>query len=422
MSTFTKSVEEIRDYLRNQKIKLYPIENDLLEEKDEYIKSLYLRMLCVLMRYGGEPSDMQVNYVGRIIAGIKAEEVFQTYMKKALDISSSDVEEFIDVFQEDDLKYYFCIDGCVLLVIVDSEDKQFELLAELLEVLGITKSELEYLSKVAKAYITHSSEFFEDAKTVVPVSLRDLSMLYYVKDFYTGTIIDCPEELHIYSHNKAEINLEKFLPIKAKNVFLENVIISLTQNLELKNYESVLFKDTTVKITSYLLGFESIDSVKFVNSVFENGTQSAICFNNCCEMIMRDSLFRDFTSRTIKLENVSQINFEDCTFERCDYRYRRSDSDWKSFGCVIYSSNPSINGINYLNGCMFLHCGGHNESNYYSSDFISNCPSKLNDCTFKLCWHFYSSNTLDPDYDSRRMFTYDTEAIDCTVINSAKIN
>ena len=209
MTAFMKSVEEIRDYLRTKKINLYPIENDLLEEKDEYIKSLYLRMLCVLMRYGGEPSDMQVNYVNRLIVGIKSEEAFQAYMKMALDINSSDVEEFINVVSEDDLKYYFCIDACVVLVIADSEDKQYELFAELIEVLGINIEELEYLSKVVKAYITQSSIFFEEAKSVVPISLRDFSVQYYIKEFYTGTIIDCPEELHIYSHNKAEIDLRE---------------------------------------------------------------------------------------------------------------------------------------------------------------------------------------------------------------------
>ena len=422
MSTFTKSVEEIRDYLRTQKIKLYPIENDLLEGKDEYIKSLYLRMLCVLMRYGGEPSDMQVNYVSRIIAGIKAEDVFQTYMKKALDINSSYVEEFINVCKEDELKYYFCIDSCVLLVIVDSENKQFELLAELLEVLGITKSELEYLAKVAKAYITHNSEFFEEAKSVVPVSLRDLSVQYYVKEFYTGTIVDCLEKLHIYSYDKAEIDLKQYLPIRAKHVVLENVAISLTQDVILKNCESVIVKDSTIKINSYLLEFESVYNVVFNDSVFENGSQYPISFNSCCELAIRDTLLRNFTSRTIRLENVTQINFNDCTFERCDFHYDRSYTDWASFGCVIYSSYPSGNGITYLSGCNFLHCGGHNRSSYYSSDFISNCRSNLNDCTFKLCWHFYAGNTLDPDRDYRRMFTHDTEAVGCKVINSAKIN
>lgn len=421
MSSFENRVNSIRDCLNNQKINLYPIENDELEEKDEYLKSLYLRMLCVLMRYGGELSEMQVNYVNRLIIGIKAEEKFQAYLKMALDISTVDVDNFIDVFREDDLKYYFCIDSCILLSLEKRDEKCYELLAELVEMLGITQCELEYLVKVAKAVITQSSELFNEAKIGVPVTLECISMETYVKSFYTGAIVNNKNLLYIYSHNKSEIDLSKYMPITAKFVWIENIKVNLVQNISFKNCEDVQFFNVDVTLNNYELKFDNVIDVTISDSVFENGIKAPICFNNCFKVSIGSCLFSDFKSKTIQEENVKQLTINDSTFERCDYHYYRGNSDWSSFGCVIYSNSPYSNGINYFDGCSFSHCGGHNETCYYSSDFISNCRSQLSNCTFKNCWHFNSGN-IDPERESRRMFTCDSKAIDCKVINSAKIN
>ena len=145
MSDYEKHVDEIRKYFEEHKAERYPFENALLREKDEYVKSLYFRMLCTLVRYTGEPDEMQVLYIRRLLAGAHAENQFQDYMKMALDLDRGDIDEFVSLFAEDELRYYFCIDGSILLSVARAGDKQYELLAELAELLGINQKELAYL-------------------------------------------------------------------------------------------------------------------------------------------------------------------------------------------------------------------------------------------------------------------------------------
>lgn len=63
MSDFEKHIDKIRKDFAQHKVKRYPFENALLSEKDEYVKSLYFRMLCTLVRYTGDPSEIQVLYI-----------------------------------------------------------------------------------------------------------------------------------------------------------------------------------------------------------------------------------------------------------------------------------------------------------------------------------------------------------------------
>ena len=65
MSDYEKHVDEIRKYFEEHKAERYPFENALLREKDEYVKSLYFRMLCTLVRYTGEPDEYSPSAGGR---------------------------------------------------------------------------------------------------------------------------------------------------------------------------------------------------------------------------------------------------------------------------------------------------------------------------------------------------------------------
>lgn len=421
MSDYEKNIDKIRKYFEEHKAELYPFENALLSEKDEYVKSLYFRMLCTLTRYTGEPSEMQVLYIRRLLAGSHAESEFEDYMKMALDLDKGDIDEFMSIFAEDELRYYFCIDGSILLSAVKADDKNYELLAELVELLGINRKELSYIVSVAKAIITQDSELFDETKEIAPQTTKQLSMYHYVQAFYAGAIVDTSERLHIYSCEKAEVDLSKYSPIKAKKVIVENVLISLKADVFFENCEEVIFLNTDVKVNDCRLGFKNVVSVMFENALFENGKQYPIMFNHCGKIQMYSCRFRNFISRTIQEENVANFSISKSSFDKCEYQYSRDTEDWKSFGGVIFSNSPGSNGTNYFDNCTFVNCGGRNTRNYYSSDFISNCRSELTACTFKLCWHYRQGNELDPDDRRRRMFTSNSKAIDCISVNSAKI-
>ena len=152
MNNYEEKIDNIRDYFNDHKAERYPFVNTMLAEKDEYTKSLYFRMLCMLVRYTNEPNDMQILYIRRLIAGTQAENTFQNYMKMAIEIETKDVEEFISIFSKDELRYYFCIDGAILLN-ANSNDKDYKLFAEIIEILGVTKKRIKLFNGSCSFYL-----------------------------------------------------------------------------------------------------------------------------------------------------------------------------------------------------------------------------------------------------------------------------
>lgn len=358
-----------------------------------------------------------------MIAGARAESEFQDYMKMALDLDKGDIDEFVSIFAEDELRYCFCIDSSILLSTVRANDKNYELLAELVELLGISRKELSYIVSVAKAIITQDSELFDDTKAIAPQTIKQLSMYHYVSSFYTGAIIDTSESLHIYSCEKIEVDLSKYSPIKAKKVIVENVLISLKEDVFFENCQEVIFLNTDVRVNDCQLEFKNVVSVMLENALFENGKQYPIMFSHCWKVQMDSCRFRNFISRTIQEENVANFSISKSSFDKCEYQYNSIQvlARCKSLGGVIFSKFPTSNGINYFDNCTFVNCGGRNTSFGYAMDFISNCRSELTACTFQLCWHYHNENELDPDLGNRRMFTFNSKAIDCVSLNSAEI-
>lgn len=284
MSTFENQIDKIRKYFEDHKAERYPFENAALSEKDEYIKSLYFRILCAVIRYTGEPSEMQVLYVQRLIAGSHAENDFQGYMKMALDLDTNDIDEFISTFIEDDLRYYFCVDGTILLSVAETSDKNYELLAELIEMLGISQAELTYLASAAKAIITQSTELFDEAKALSPSSTKNLSLYHYVSGFYAGRIVDTPELCHIYSHNHQTLDMSNYAMFKSKRVIIENIATTLQQNLVFDGCAEVIIRQCSF-----------------------NESENHITFNNVEKVTVEDCEINDFSARFAYFSHTNNI-------------------------------------------------------------------------------------------------------------------
>lgn len=317
MAAFEKQIDTIRSYLAEYKAERYPLENELLSKKAEYVKSLYFRMLCTLVRYTGDPSEMQVLYIRRLIAGTHAESEFQDYMKMALDLDTEDIDEFISVFKEDDLKYYFCIDGAIVLSVRKADEKNYELFAELIELLGITRDELTYLVSVARAILCASSEQLDLAKKISPKSTKDLSLRPYVAGFYTGMLADTSKLRYIYSCNKTEVNLSNYTAYDAKRVILENITISLQQDL---------------------------------------------VFDGCAEVIIRKCSFHGNSNR-LKFLRVGHVTIEECEISNFSNRF------------AIFTDTNNL----YLNKNRFVNCGCISDRDIKGGVLFSNGNSSNSD-------------------------------------------
>lgn len=344
MSDYEKNIDKIRKYFEEHKAELYPFENALLSEKDEYVKSLYFRMLCTLVRYTGEPSEMQVLYIRRLMAGSHAENEFQDYMKMALDLDTKDIHEFISIFKEDDLKYYFCIDGAILLSVAQGADKNYVLLAELVEMLKIAKNDLEYLMMVAKATLAQSSELFEEAKEHTTDTTESLSMYHYVCEFFNGAIIDTSSEIHVYSKDKSCEHISDYPTFKAKKVIIENITEDLKNDIEFKGCEEVIIKNCNLTGNRYNFIFTCVGKVVVENCRISDFHNRFMHLQHCNELIVSNNYFincgnsedDDCEGGVIYANYVeSQIILKKNTLQNC---YINTEYDFEDcYGLFIYA-------------------------------------------------------------------------------------
>lgn len=326
MTNYEEKIDKIRSYFDEHKAECYPIINTILAEKEEYTKSLYFRMLCMLIRYTNEPNEMQILYIKRLIAGTQAENTFQDYIKMAIEIETKDIEEFISIFSKDELKYYFCIDGALLLN-ATSNDKDYKLLAEIMEMLGITKEELNYLMAITRSICLQDSEAFNSAKSLSTNSTKSLDIYPYIKGFYAGDIVNTPTLLHITSCNKSEINLSQYGEISAQKVIIENIQYVVSEILIFDGCAEVIIRNC-----------------KFV------GQLSSLVFCRVGKIIIENCEFSNFETRVGYFSNINEIECRDNKFIKCGY----TDSP-DIRGGVFYIQGNKINSI-VLEANKLLNC------------------------------------------------------------------
>lgn len=398
MSDYEKNIDKIRKYFEEHKAERYPFENALLSKKDEYVKSLYFRMLCTLTRYTGEPSEMQVLYIRRLIAGSKAENEFQDYMRMALDLDTKDIDEFISALKDDKLRFYFCVDGAIVLSIDNTSDKNFELFAELVEMLGICRDEVVYLATISKAIISRDVVMFDGAKDLATENVKALSMYQYIRDFYIGKIVDTEQEVHFYSYEKENVLLDRNV-FKNKKVTIENGILSL----------------------SNLITFEGCEEVFLKNCQFSAEKEYCFQFKGCKKVIVKDCVFESFSRHIFEIERTADFIIENSEVRNCTIRGSISSYRSGATGIVVYVEGDLKDTRITITNSVFKNCNSQ-VGNYDTTalGIISNCVCEVNKSKFYNIHHYtYNGNDYSKTNDSyQRLFisgskNNDNEIVGC---------
>lgn len=412
MEKLNKKISDLRALMKAMKAEKYAIVNPDLMALDEYTKNLYLKVLCTVVQYENDPSEMQVLYLKRIIKGIKVEEPLEEYMRKALEISEVDLKEFVSFMKENLARYYFALESMLLVAMGNSKQQNFEYLAEILEVSGITKQDLEYVSLVAKSVLQQKSSFYDEAKLIIPEYGNQVSFKPYIGNYYAGAIVDTEYAKH-YSAPSKELSNDIELPdtYSAKKASFSNLIISINSEWTFVSCEDVLFE----------------------NCEIQGGTES-IVFEACKNVVFSNCKISGFSAYTIVAKKVGCITLNKCEFKDCMYGESRSRQDWENLGAVIHWDEQILAaGENLFNGisnsefqtiidkCVFTDCGGRNYRYCYSSAVISNVRCKITNSKFVNCWHYNQNTRYDPEDRRRTLFTSDSVSENNETIGSANI-
>lgn len=326
MNEFEKKVDGIREFYRGEVANRYPLENDMLKNKDEYTKSLYIRMLCALVQYKGNVKKMQTMYLQRIMKGTECEEQIGDYMKKALDISRTDIDSFISSYENDLLRFTFCIDGMILLSIGEREaDEPREFLAELAELLRVTKAELLCLSNVARSVLEQNGETYDKARGFWQSTMKELNLSFYLKDYYDGAISDTQSEKYYYANEKKKFKFDQIkTEFKGRKVRFENLIIKVGKKWS----------------------FEGCNEVEFINCDII-GDKFPLHFEHVKTMKVRGCKIQGFKNRFAEVLSVDEIFLNEDCFDNCG-----TSSEWRGGVLTISGDNERFE----VHANQFVNC------------------------------------------------------------------
>jgi hypothetical protein len=302
------------------------------------------------------------------------------------------------------LRFTFCIDGMLLLSVTGKTlDKQYEFLAELIEMLGVQKEELKYLSQVVVSILEQDSGEYESAKTMMPCSLGELNLYFYIKDYYIGAIIDNNEEKHYFANKLSRFTTldgKKGVTFKQKKVVFENLIISLNCNWGFEGCKEVIFKNCQISGADYSLIFESIgklifekctisgfkDRIGYMNSINEFSllNNKVIECGYTCDGDERGGVW------VLSGSNWKAIEIKGNEFINCYIKARTYRNNYGvtgvimsvSYGNYLYPENMSVINNKFIGSdCI-------NNGNYTAAQFSRINPGNRkvegNECTGKL--------------------------------------
>lgn len=321
MSIKLEKIKDINKMLEELKDENYIIRNKVLEEKDEYKKFLYINMLCTVIQYDNEPSKEQISFLNRIVKGICCENKKEYYMRKALETDGKILKEFVDEYKETERKYYFALDGIILINLTKESQKNYEYLGELIEVLGITQKEADYISQIAKSVLLQDSEVYENAKEIKNKNTENLNFIEYIKNYFTGRIVNTDTDMYIYSADQSEIefggrdNNEYYDEVFYKrNIVFDNLKINFLGGATFRGCEKVTFKNCDITAVCGNLVFNGVGNINIENSKIHNIYDRAMELNACdnlsiynSEIFDCDHIKKSVYYNSLKEEEIKKI-------------------------------------------------------------------------------------------------------------------
>lgn len=409
-----KNIEDLCTYIKNNKAQMYAIENKMLTEETDFLINGYLKMLGVILQQAEEISEAQLYLYRRIVAGTPCDKSAEDYLRMALAITIEEYLEFAAELKELDVRYRFIFDAMLLSCVSEKQFKQLELVAEFSEELKINKIEMEYLATMAKCILRINSSDYVDADEIKPDSIPNDMFDDYIKLLSNSCVLRNDNMTILHPSCAEDVDISKLNMIANVNtpqIKLRSVKIDISEfPLVFSNHKKVIIDGC-----EFLNGDKCSDSIQIDFTPYN----AVITFDNCDEVIITNSVFRDFTSRPIRIISACKITIINTCFENCMHEINSDRKDWLVSGSVIRADKMRENNPIIIKDCYFYKCGGRNKRNYYRSQFICNHNVEVSNSRFCDCWNYHSNSEIDPECEKRTMFAPGSKALNCQFDNCA---
>ncbi len=327
-SEINKQVDKKRKFFKKVQPQNHPIKDHPVAGCDEYVKEIYFDMLCVIAMYENDDTENQNRFIQRLMAGSGDTIAITDHIKRAMEISTEKVNEFICQVQSNNLVNIFFIDSLIISCANGSPNrKQTKFLAELGDALGLNKDSIKLCSELTVGILEQNfNKIIECIDMYDNIEVIFDSANCYIKPMtkyiVNQDISSVPNKIHYYSSVISDASL-------------------FSEYKTFENYDRIVMENI---IFYKPLTFISIKEVKLTGCVFENMSYSfAVSFSGVQKVIIENCKFKHlkgvlwFSSSDIKV-TISNSLFEDCY------------NDFNDCGCIITSDNyTKIT----LNNCVF---------------------------------------------------------------------
>lgn len=298
MEQLDKKMEGIRKMMEEMKVEKYAIVNTELADLDEYVKTLYLKVLCTVIQYENIPSEMQTLFLRRIIRGMNVDDSMEDCMRKALEISDADMKEFLSLMKKNEVKYYFTLDALLMTAMGNATKANYEYLSELIELSDVTKRDLEYICLIAKSVLQQEPSFYDEAKDRVNDHVKNLDFSPYIQNYYAGIIADTSIKKVFSAPDEWCGTYKMAYPnyYEGKEVYFQNLDMEICTEWNFKSCRKVIFKNCKIKGLGGTFCFQKVEKVYFEN----------------CNL-------SDFSNRVAYMKSVNDFSTIDCEYENCGY-------------------------------------------------------------------------------------------------------
>ncbi len=341
----TEKIDIIRSYFREIKPTLFKIEGHPLADKEEFVKELYISLLCSVSAYDNEIADSEKLYIERIIAICNLKQNFATYLKLGLDPKKETIDEFIKAFSKKDLGYSFIADALIIAA-ADGKlaDKELELIAELSEILMLNKKDLEDITKLVSLIISQNEKGLTE---YLNKNNLKSDFTYLIQNFLPYYVN--PKTTKLY---EGEVVFNNSTTILEENVIFRNAKVEIKKDVELifNANKSIIIENTNFNLLNLSrITITNNNIIKIVNSEFKSAGSYPTLIENVESLEISKTTFTDFSNRTMKIVNTKNVNINNSVFSNCSYS---ESKDGPVYGGVFYINNSFVD----VTKCTFNKC------------------------------------------------------------------
>lgn len=401
---------KLNRYLEGQKVFAHKIKGHPLENYQEPIKKIYIKLLTWLIEAKPEINSKQQSFLEGLKSYMHHKDIELEHLEEEelLPIDKVEVigEVFLKYFRGDKLKYNFVLD--TLLILMSANDTQMDFVQLVCENLELKEEEISFLIALATCILEEDTASYMHLIERVPSKIQIKAFRSYIKPFLIGRLIDEEAHLVYYAKTKASFNEifkgeEMSMP---RWVFKQDVII---------------FENWKIDLSSHKWVFRNNEKVIFRNCEI-SGDHEPICFDGTMTIILEDCKFMDFSNRVLVINDCMKLNIKGCQFRECIYLY---DIYQNSNGTIYFIADKGITLGNELREVLiedtqFIDCCVWNKEGHYYSEYSlgysMNMSQRLVGCTFKNCLSYMG--TPKRLCDGGTMLFNQADSIACTLIAS----